>query len=228
MGDGEDLSLNVGLIAVMVFELILLGATGTGSERGVEYIPTAEEPVAPAAPTATPTVTTTPAEYPRPDYVPTLRKYEINKDDDIWKAEDPSSYIEPGNEWVQYCAKTDMCGIIYLPDSQNKNLNYADDYWQNADYTLIYGYGDCEDMAIAQTSIDIAKGKKAVVVAGYVTLDNGQRIRDLWEEVYSDGIKSIKGDNPAIMEQKELRIEPMFMFNDKITWGSYDENWHNN
>ena len=42
--------------------------------------------------------------YPEPDYKPALRPYRINKDHDIWHAEDPISYITPQNEWVRYYA----------------------------------------------------------------------------------------------------------------------------
>ena len=100
------------------------------------------------------------------------------------------------------------------------------DIWQNADYTLYKMEGDCEDTAIADVSIDIALGKKAVVVGGYLTLDNGDRIKDFWEEVYSGGVKSIKAASMDMRSQRELRIEPLYMFNDKIQWTSYDENWY--
>ncbi len=39
-----------------------------------------------------------------PSYIPTIRPYLINKDHDIWHAEDPSSYITPDNAWVKYYA----------------------------------------------------------------------------------------------------------------------------
>lgn len=100
------------------------------------------------------------------------------------------------------------------------------DVWQNADYTLYKMEGDCEDTAIAQVSVDIALGKKAVVVGGYLTLDNGERIKDFWEEVYAEGIKSLKTTSPYLINQKELRIEPLYMFNDEIQWRSYAENWY--
>ena len=78
-----------------------------------------------------------------------------------------------------------------------------------------------------EASIDIAQGNKAVVVAGYITLDNGERIRDFWVEVYFENVLSIVTTNPALETQKELRLEPLFMFNDKITWKGYNANWYN-
>ena len=44
--------------------------------------------------------------YPEPKNVPSLRKFEINKDSDhkIWSAKDPKSYITPHNEWVLHVA----------------------------------------------------------------------------------------------------------------------------
>lgn len=53
-----------------------------------------------------PNPTTMPAEalYSKPDYVPDIKPYIINKDHDIWRANDPSSYITPDNAWVKYYA----------------------------------------------------------------------------------------------------------------------------
>ena len=44
--------------------------------------------------------------YPKPTNVPSLKKYEINKDSDhkIWGAQNPESYIVPRDEWVRYMA----------------------------------------------------------------------------------------------------------------------------
>jgi len=173
-------------------------------------------------PTPTPIVTPSPL-----GYTPTLRPYLIDRTQDIWHASDASSYIEPKNEWVQYYAKNNLsAGIIFRPDKDMYPSNPDKDVWQNADYTLYKMEGDCEDIAIAYASIDIASGRKAVVVGGYLTLDNGDRIRDFWEEVYVGGVKSIKAASTDMMSQRELRIEPLYMFNDKIQWQSYDKNWY--
>jgi len=162
----------------------------------------------------------------KPIYTPTLRVYEIDKSSDIWHAKDSSSYITPNNEWVKYYANNDLSvGIIYRTDDDMYNYPPNGDVWQNADYTLYIMQGDCEDIAIVDASIKIAEGKKAMVIGGYVTLDDGQRIRDFWTEVYSNGIKSIKG-SPVTETQKELRLESMYMFNDKVQWSSYNENWY--
>lgn len=48
--------------------------------------------------------------YPKPTYIPSLMKYEINKDTDsssdvnIWHAQNPKSYITQNDEWVKYVA----------------------------------------------------------------------------------------------------------------------------
>ncbi|HWR26743.1 MAG TPA: hypothetical protein VN316_02590 [candidate division Zixibacteria bacterium] len=42
--------------------------------------------------------------YPKPGQMPAQRSYQINKNHDIWHAEEPASYITPQNEWVKYYA----------------------------------------------------------------------------------------------------------------------------
>ncbi len=42
--------------------------------------------------------------YPKPSYMPLLRPYLIDRNHDIWHAQDPSSYITPDNAWVKYYA----------------------------------------------------------------------------------------------------------------------------
>lgn len=177
-------------------------------------------------PAITPSITE--PSYPKPIYIPTLTSMNCyNKNEEIWHPCSPSEYITPDNEWVKYYAKNNLSvGIIYRTDDDMYNYPPNGDVWQNADYTLFTGYGDCEDIAIAQVSIDLAKGKKAVVVGGYVTLDNGQKIRDFWIEEYSDGIKSLIATNPSLETQKELRLESLYMFNDKIIWRDYNANWY--
>ncbi len=64
---------------------------------------------------------TMPAEtpYPEPDYKPSLRSYQIDKNHDIWHAQDPASYITPENEWVRYYASQ-----LYI--SQDGRIRYKD------------------------------------------------------------------------------------------------------
>lgn len=86
--------------------------------------------------------------YPKPDYVPTLRKYEINKDDDIWRAQDPSSYITPDNEWVKYYASQlyiEKDGSIkYKNDKIPRVINYTGEVlsWTNKPFINNYIYDD--------------------------------------------------------------------------------------
>jgi len=72
--------------------------------------------------------------YPKPTYTPTLRKYEIDKSDDIWHAKDSSSYITPENEWVQYYASQLFIDI----DGRIKYKNEKIVQVKNLDGTLIY------------------------------------------------------------------------------------------
>ncbi|MDD3840081.1 MAG: hypothetical protein PHP06_05850 [Clostridia bacterium] len=160
-------------------------------------------------------------------FTPKLRPYDIDKSHDIWHAKDPSSYITPNDPWVQYYAITGASiQTIYKTDIEMYPDNPDKDVWQNAAYTLFTGFGDCEDLAIVEASVDIAKGRKAVVVAGYAVLPDGSRIRDYWEEIFVEGIKVIKPTNPLLEAEEGLVLEPKFMFSDKISWRRYDENWY--
>lgn len=60
-------------------------------------------------------------------------------------------------------------------------------YWQNPDYTLTIGCGDCEDMALVGGSIFQAKEINSVIVEGY-SWDNSGRSGHVWVEYYLDGI----------------------------------------
>lgn len=100
----------------------------------------AQQPDTPA-PKATPVSTTqgtptvppapTPKEtpYPKPTYVPTLRPYDIDKSHDIWHAKDPSSYIEPNNEWVKYYASQLFIDL----DRRIKYKNEKIEWWMDLD-----------------------------------------------------------------------------------------------
>lgn len=114
--------------------------------------------------------------YPKPDYQPLLREYKIDKSYDIWKAQDPSSYITPENEWVKYYASKlfiNKNGVLlykikepypvvsrtsfvnnYITDDEMFKYPPNADYWVNSDYYLVNGMkGDCEDFAITIASM---------------------------------------------------------------------------
>jgi len=169
--------------------------------------------------------------YPKPSYTPTLRKYEINKNDDIWHAQDPSSYITPNNEWVQYYAKKSLLNISITLNYKKDSDMYPDDInkdmWQNVDYTAYMEQGDCEDLSMLWVSMHIANGNKAIVVGGYLEDEQGKRIRDFWYEYiseYGHFTKVVSGS--AITAN--YKLIPKYMFNDKITWRNYNANWYNN
>lgn len=174
----------------------------------------------------------------KPPYIPTLRQYRINKDSELWHAQDPSSYITPDNEWVRYYAnRTNEVQVQYLQDKDNTNYPLSDttfrdyngnfDYWQNADFTLYTMIGDCEDESIVWVSIYRALGYKAMVIAGELWFDDGSsNNRDYWVEwAGKDGVKNVKFIAP-ITKIKSFRPVPLYMFNDKIKWSKYNENWY--
>jgi len=149
---------------------------------------------------------------PMPNYEPVLREYKIDKSRDIWRPQNPSSYIIPNNEWVKYYANKlyiDINGKIHYKSNNNvfTNIYISDDnypnkdYWLNADYYLTHNMsGDCEDFAIALVSIlksgelvDQNGNKVNISAKLAVGYDNGYR--HTWVEYDYNGITYI-GDSP--------------------------------
>lgn len=80
--------------------------------------------------------------YPKPDYIPALKPYIIDKSHDIWHAADPVSYITPANDWVKFYASQlyiDYEGrIMYkkkpvplLVDTKGNVLSWTDEQFIN-------------------------------------------------------------------------------------------------
>ena len=159
------------------------------------------------------------AELPEPGTIPALRPYVTAVRDNYIIAQNPETYITPDSAWVKYYAsklKILKDGTIvyrqngtlgyklftnnYITDDENFNHPANGDYWQNADYYLKNGRkGDCEDWAIALSSILLSGGmvdsdNKQVtipsrVVIGYVQRDLGTYEiipdkNDIWVEYF--------------------------------------------
>ena len=153
----------------------------------------------------------------------TLWKYNVDKTrnnyDNFWTATNPSKYIIPDNPVIRYFANnTEDIQMDYRPDRI--------DYWQNPDYTLKILQGDCEDLSLVWVSIHRAKGHKAVVVGGYLTMADGKVIRDMWYEYVDGNIHQTKFVAP-VTETQRFSAKPLFMFNDKMSIRDYDPNWMN-
>jgi hypothetical protein len=135
----------------------------------------------------------------------------------FWTAMNPSKYIMPGNPIIQYYANnTDEIQMDYIPD--------VVDYWQNPDYTLKIMRGDCEDQSLVWVSIHRAKGDRAVVVGGYLYLDDGTVIRDIWYE-YVNGSTHKTKFVATVTKVRKFSAIPLFMFNDKMSIRDYDPKW---
>jgi hypothetical protein len=164
-----------------------------------------------------------------PGITPTLRPYNIDKTSDIWHSKDASSYITPGTPLVQFYALTgETPQIFYVSDSTLYPDNPDQDMWQNADYTLFTGSGDCEDLAIAKVSILRAKGLKAMVIGGYLEDYTGTH-RDFWYEYYEPTTQqkyTILTSDSA--KQGNIKFNSLYMFNDNTQWSTYDKNWNIN
>lgn len=99
------------LSGVLIVNIALVAGNYMIPGRGVaasNISPAAAEAVGPQTAPADSSINSASAAaetpYPEPDHKPALRPYRINKDHDIWHAEDPISYITPQNGWVRYQA----------------------------------------------------------------------------------------------------------------------------
>jgi len=151
----------------------------------------------------------------------TLWEYYVDKTranyDYFWTAMNPSKYITPNSPIIQYYANNiEEIQIEYEPEDT--------DYWQNPDYTLKIMQGDCEDQSLVWVSIHRAKGHKAIAVGGYLYLDDGTTIRDIWYEYADDKTHQTKFVAP-ITKIRKFSARPLFMFNDQMSLRDYDPNW---
>ncbi len=170
--------------------------------------------------------------YPEPAYIPTLRPMDCyNKNDEIWHPCSPSDYIIPNNEWVQYYVNrvknNEPISLYYKTDKELYPYASNDDVWQNADYTAYTRQGDCEDLSILWVSIHRSLGRKAIVVGGYLEDVNGKWIPDFWYEYIDEYGHFTKIVSESAM-MTEYKLVPKYMFNDKISWSRYNEDWYYN
>jgi len=161
-----------------------------------------------------------------------------------------SEKLDVKNEWLY--------GFVYK-NGKGLEITYAadtklPDYWQNPDYTLASGKGDCEDMALLAASILNAKKITAVVVLGTVKLENGVEGGHGWVEYYVDGDyyvnsnlmsfkREIEEENKiSLYHSPEIKLisvnnssnaytisrtkyMPKYIFNSKIKMMPYTKDW---
>lgn len=91
---------------LLVLQVVFLGAQSRALEGANIVLPEPEIPLMTEEIIALQTLAPEPMEitYPEPTSTPTMRPYQINKNNDIWHASDPASYIDPDDEWVKYSA----------------------------------------------------------------------------------------------------------------------------
>ncbi len=164
-------------------------------------------------------------------------------------------YVMPENPLVQEYARKLEVGLYwnYLT-YQNGSVFYIEyqpdteeGIWQNPDYTLAVGHGDCEDIALTVASILEAKGIKAVVVMGYIYINNDKKPHS-WVEYYLNGRYYIS-DNfsyerevtienkivyysppseimAALFEKPPvIKYQPRYIFNDNLKKTPYSKDW---
>ncbi|MEM2933539.1 MAG: transglutaminase-like domain-containing protein [Methanocellales archaeon] len=145
---------------------------------------------------------------------PDLWSYSSIPDRDCWHPPNPSAYIRPDlvSPWID----SDFAVSVF----SDWQLHGREDYWQNPDYTLYYGKGDCEDWAIAYCSLYRAKGIDAIVVIGYKA-----GLLHAWCEFYDSKTYWIR-DIYTVFPRDSSNYRELIMFNEKITWQSYKNSWN--
>ena len=190
-----------------------------------------------------------------------LWDYQANNLSEFNFPDNHRKYVMPDNPVVQEYAKQLKIGLYweYLTYENDSalDLNYQNDteegIWQNPDYTLTIGYGDCEDIALAICSILKAKGIKSVVVIGYHYNDAEERNGHAWVEYYLDGKYYISDqfsfERNIVIENKIIyyfspkitvtsnqtkeeiltippfKYQPRYIFNDKLKKRPYLKDW---
>lgn len=178
-------------------------------------------------------------------------------------------YVMPNNPIVQEYAKQlnvklgwnnfeykNGSGLALYPTQNKSLLKETDekDYWQNPDYTLTVGYGDCEDLALVACSILKAKDIPSIVVLGYAYPNEKERRGHAWTEYYIDGEyfvnnnlnsfpRNIQEDNSIYyyytpnmifsfvnntsenITIQGMKLQPRHIFNDNLKRRPYHKNW---
>ncbi|MEM2933803.1 MAG: transglutaminase domain-containing protein [Methanocellales archaeon] len=184
------------------------------------------------------------------NFKPMLNDYKANKSTEIWSAVDPSEYITPGDEVVQWYAKhtklkkiNESIYLIEYEDGTPLSSNYVrdqeqfgvEDYWIKPSYYLAHTYkgkllsGDCEDAAIAMTSILLAKGYDTIAILGYVEKNDGSIGRHAWAEAQIEG-KIYIVDFNSLYEKNYFQAtrhwRPRYMWNHLLSFRDYSSNWN--
>jgi predicted transglutaminase-like cysteine proteinase len=184
------------------------------------------------------------------NFKPMLNDYKVNKSTEIWSAVDPLQYITPCDEVVQWYAKhaelkkvNESIYIIEYEDGTPLSPNYVrdqeqfgvEDLWINPSYYLAHAYkgkllsGDCEDAAIAMTSILIAKGYDTVAILGYVEKSDGSLGRHAWAETKIEGKVYIVDFNYLYEKsyfQATRQWKPRYMWNHLLSFRDYSSDWN--
>lgn len=202
----------------------------TQQSQSMSSIPQSPPSFSPTIPDLPITPAIHPLPSPEPSYTPTLLPIDCyNKNDEIWHPCSPSAYITPENEWVKYYANkvknNEPISLYYKTDKELYPSVPNDDMWQNADYTAYTQQGDCEDLSILWVSIHRSLGHKSVVVGGYLEDGQGKRTRDFWYEYIDEYGHFTRIVSESAM-MNEYKLIPKYIFNDKIQWSNYNENWY--
>lgn len=188
-----------------------------------------------------------------------LWDYQANNLSEFDFPDNYQEYVMPDNPTVKQRAKRLRVGLYqeYLAYENGSalSLNYQNDtkegIWQNPDYTLTVGHGDCEDIALAVCSILKAKGIESIVVMGH-DYSTGERHGHAWVEYYLDGkyyisdrfsferniiienkivyyfsprITVTSPDQEILFDISPFKYQPRYIFNDKLKRRPYLENW---
>ena len=166
-----------------------------------------------------------------------IRPYNMTKMGGQWRAINGSSYIDPEHEVVQWYANhttLNESGLYYLNDTKVFHTHQSDfdyengDYWQNADYYLSHGRtGDCEDYAIAMSSILEAKNIPNILVC----ISNRKGWSHIYVEYYYNQeyyiLNTIRPKYGVRADYLYKDYYKVWMLNKTTTYTTYQENWSN-
>ena len=178
------------------------------------------------------------SQTPEVDSTPRLWVYQPIIKNNFQYSIDPEKYVEPNNQIVQEKSQEliiqnnkilfDDGSPILVEYLNDKEFSGQEDFWVNPDYFLTHGrQGDCEDLALAEASMLIAKGNPSVVILG-ITSPQSQ-LAHAWVETKIKGKTYVVDNDKLVLRDnfyQQKNWQPLYMFNHQTVFTDYDLNWN--